>query len=156
MSPQCPHTSPFSGLHSTTIPQINQSLVPRTASIRVTDLGGCASNVVKVVVIMIVINNDPPEVTTPNVTFLYTQGQPPVPISHGVVLSDADSMFFKEVSLTLTITNALNGSEEVLSVVPVEKGSVTYVNDGPTPQLHPTAAGGGAYLTHELTLLWQH
>ena len=87
---------------------MNQSLVPRTASIGVTDLGGRASNVVKVVVIVIVINNDPPEVTTPNVTFLYIQGQPPVPISNGVVLSDADSMFFQEVSLTLTITNAFN------------------------------------------------
>ena len=84
---------------------MNQSLVPRTASIGVT---GRASNAVKVVVIVIVINNEPPEVTTPNITFLYTQGQPPVPISHGVVLSDADSMFFQEVSLTLTITNAFN------------------------------------------------
>ena len=45
---------------------------PRTASLGVTDLGGRASNVVKVVV----INNDPPEVTTPNVTFLFIQGSP--------------------------------------------------------------------------------
>ena len=110
----------------------------RTASIQVTDLGGHGSNVVKVVVNVSVINNHAPFVTTPNSTFVYVQHSPPVNISRGVIFFDADSRYFPAVSVSVTITDALDGEEETLDVIPVGTISVTYVNDtllltGPAP-----------------------
>ena len=93
----------------------------RTVTMQVYD-GDNLSNVQRVMVNVIVVNDRQPIVTTSNTPFLFTERSHPVAISNGLTISDADSGNFLIQSIIFTILNSLMESE-ILNVT--DYGSVT-------------------------------
>ena len=87
----------------------------RTVTLQVFD-GDHSSNMQGVQVNVIVVNDQPPIVTTSNAPFVYTERTMPVAIGNGLNLSDPDSGGFFQVNVSLTITNAYDGDLEILNV----------------------------------------
>jgi len=87
----------------------------RTITLQVFD-GDHSSNLQGIQVNVIVVNDQPPIVTTSSVPFVYTERTMPVAIGNGLNLNDPDSGGFFQMNVTFTITNAYDGDLEILNV----------------------------------------
>ena len=85
--------------------------------------GDNMSNVQRVRLNVIAVNDRAPEVNTSSTPFVFTERTHPVVISNGLVISDPDSGNFPLANMTFEITNPLDGDIEILNVT--EYGSVT-------------------------------
>ena len=87
----------------------------RVVAMQVYD-GENPGNYQQVQINVILVNDQPPVVTTFGVPFVFTERTTPVAISNGLTISDADSGDFPIVNITFTITNNLDGDYEILRV----------------------------------------
>ena len=94
----------------------------RTITMQVYD-GDNLSNVQRVRVNVIAVNDRAPNVDTAAIPFVFTERTQPVAISDGLLISDQDSGGFPIVNVTFEITNPLDGDMEMLNVT--EYGSIT-------------------------------
>ena len=85
--------------------------------------GSHLSNIERVMVSVILINDRAPEVSTSNASFVFTERTRPVSLSDGLTLTDPDSGSFLQESVTLIITNAFDAEQELLNVT--TSGDVT-------------------------------
>ncbi len=85
--------------------------------------GDNMSNVQRVRVNVIAVNDRAPEVNTSSVPFVFTERTHPVAISNGLIISDPDSGGFPLANMTFEIINPFDDDMEILNVT--EYGSVT-------------------------------
>ncbi len=88
--------------------------------------GDHLSNVQRVRVAMVLINDQVPMVTTPDLPFVFTERTRPVAISDGLIVTDEDSGDFSFSLITVTIDNPLDRAYEILSVSEFENVNITY------------------------------
>ena len=94
----------------------------RIITIQVYD-GDNMSNVQRVRVNVIAVNDRAPDVDTAATPFVFTERTHPIAISDGLAISDQDSGGFPIANMTFEITNPLDGDMDILNVT--EYGSVT-------------------------------
>lgn len=97
----------------------------RTVTMQVFD-GDNHSNVQRVRVAVVLINDQVPIVITPDSRFVFTERTRPVAIGNGIIVTDQDSGDFPLNRVTVTIDNPLDGTYEMLSVDEFENVNATY------------------------------
>ena len=95
----------------------------RTITMQVYD-GDNMSNVQRVRVNVIAVNDRAPDVNTSPNPFIFTERTHPVAISDGLIISDPDSGDFPIANMTFQITNPLDHEMEILTVT--EFGAVMF------------------------------
>lgn len=109
----------------------------RMITMRVSD-GRFSSNLQSLQVNVLVVNDQPPVVTTASEPFVYTERTAPISISENLTLSDSDSGNFLHTNLSFAITNPFDGDLEVLNVttfggVEAQFENATLLLMGPAP-----------------------
>lgn len=100
--------------------------------------GVFSSNLQAVMVNVVIINDQPPVVSVPMETFMYTEMRSPTSIGDNLTVSDADSGGFPLENVTFTITDARDGDYEILNITTFGNLTATFTNSvlllsGPAP-----------------------
>ena len=97
----------------------------RLVTMQVFDGDNC-SNVQRVRISVILINDQVPMVATSNESFVFTERTRPVAISNGLIVTDQDSGDFLLSRVVVTIDNPLDNAYEILSVSDFDAVNSTY------------------------------